>query len=91
VFATIRAACYRIAMREPISFRPSAAALPSRLKLWAGRISLAAVAPLVLFAARFGRTFILSRLLGPGDFGIAAIASQKLLDGGEKQSHSVTR
>src|ERR1700730_6966017 len=57
-------------MREPISFRPSAAATPSRLKLWAGRISLAAVAPLVLFAVRFGRTFILSRLLAPGEFGI---------------------
>jgi O-antigen/teichoic acid export membrane protein len=57
-------------MHEPISFRPSAAAIPSRLKLWAGRISLAAVAPLVLFAARFGRTFILSRLLAPGEFGI---------------------
>jgi O-antigen/teichoic acid export membrane protein len=41
------------------------------LKLWAGRISLAAVTPLVLFAARFGRTIILSRLLGPGEFGIA--------------------
>src|ERR1700731_4424106 len=58
-------------MREPISFRPSAAATPSRLKLWAGRISWAAVAPLVAFAARFGRTVILSRLLVPGEFGIA--------------------
>jgi len=58
-------------MPEPISFRPSPAAIPSRLKLWAGRISWAAVAPLVIFAARFGRTFILSRLLGPGEFGIA--------------------
>jgi hypothetical protein len=57
-------------MREPISFRPSAAATPSRLKLWAGRISWAATAPLVLFAARFGRTVILSRLLAPGEFGI---------------------
>jgi PST family polysaccharide transporter len=58
-------------MREPISFRPSAAATPSRLKLWAGRISWAAVAPLVEFAARFSRTVILSRLLVPGEFGIA--------------------
>ena len=29
------------------------------------------MAPLVAFAASFGRTFILSRLLGPGEFGIA--------------------
>ncbi|MGA7383908.1 MAG: oligosaccharide flippase family protein, partial [Methylocella sp.] len=65
------AACYRIAMHEPFSFRPSAVAIPSRLKLWAGRISWAAVPPLVLFAARFGRTVILSRLLSPGEFGIA--------------------
>lgn len=57
-------------MREPISFLPSAAAIPSRLKLWAGRISWAATAPLVLFAARFGRSVILSRLLAPGEFGI---------------------
>jgi len=58
-------------MHEPISFRPSAAPIPSRLKLWAGRISLAAVAPLVLFAARFGRIVILSRLLAPSEFGTA--------------------
>jgi Polysaccharide biosynthesis protein len=32
---------------------------------------LAAVAPLVAFAARFGRTVILSRLLVPGEFGVA--------------------
>jgi O-antigen/teichoic acid export membrane protein len=57
-------------MHEPTSLRPSAAAIPSRLKLWAGRISLAAVTPLILFAARFGRTFILSRLLAPSEFGI---------------------
>ncbi|MFZ0494256.1 MAG: oligosaccharide flippase family protein [Methylocella sp.] len=57
-------------MPKPISFRPSAAAIPSRLKLWAGRISWAAATPLVLFAARFGRTFILSRLLAPAEFGI---------------------
>jgi O-antigen/teichoic acid export membrane protein len=57
-------------MQEPISFRPSAAAIPSRLKLWAGRISWAAVAPLVVFAARIGRTVILSHLLAPGEFGI---------------------
>jgi O-antigen/teichoic acid export membrane protein len=57
-------------MHEPISSRPSAAAIPSRLKLWAGRISFAAAVPLVIFAARFGRTFILSRLLVPGEFGI---------------------
>jgi O-antigen/teichoic acid export membrane protein len=58
-------------MHEPISSRPSAAAIPSRLKLWAGRISLAAVVPVVIFTARFGRTVILSRLLAPGEFGIA--------------------
>jgi O-antigen/teichoic acid export membrane protein len=32
---------------------------------------LAAVAPLVEFSARFGRTFVLSRLLAPGEFGTA--------------------
>jgi O-antigen/teichoic acid export membrane protein len=58
-------------MHEPVSFRPSAAAIPSRLRLWAERISWAAVAPLVNFAARFGRTVILSRLLAPREFGIA--------------------
>ncbi|MCI0351148.1 MAG: oligosaccharide flippase family protein [Acidobacteriales bacterium] len=58
-------------MHEPIFFRPSAAAIPSRLKLWAGRISWAAVPPFILFAASFGRTVILSRLLAPGEFGIA--------------------
>ncbi|MGB6175828.1 MAG: oligosaccharide flippase family protein [Methylocella sp.] len=57
-------------MPEPISIRPSAAAIPSRLKLWAGRISWAATAPLVLFVGRFGRTFLLSRLLAPAEFGI---------------------
>jgi O-antigen/teichoic acid export membrane protein len=57
-------------MHEPISLLPSAAATPSRLKIWTGRISLAAVAPFVIFAARFGRTVILSRLLAPGEFGI---------------------
>jgi O-antigen/teichoic acid export membrane protein len=57
-------------MHEPIPFRP-VVAVPSRLKLWAGRIALAAVAPLGLFAARFGRMVILSRLLAPGEFGIA--------------------
>ncbi len=69
-FATTRGARYRIAMHEPISLLPSAAAIPSRLKIWTGRISLAAVAPFVMFVARFGRTVILSRLLAPGEFGI---------------------
>ncbi len=58
-------------MRKPVSFRPSAAAIPSRSKLWAGRISWAAAVPFVKFMAKFGRTFILSRLLAPGEFGIA--------------------
>jgi O-antigen/teichoic acid export membrane protein len=57
-------------MHEPISLLPSAAAIPSRLKIWTGRISLAAIAPFVIFAARFGRTVILSRLLAPSEFGI---------------------
>jgi len=58
-------------MHKPILFRPTATAIPSRLKLWVGRISLAAAAPLVEFSARFGRIFVLTRLLAPGEFGIA--------------------
>lgn len=68
-------------MHEPVSFRPSAVAIPSRLKLWAGRISLAAVAPLVIFAARFGRIVILSRLLAPGEFGTAVAITTVITTG----------
>ncbi|MGH6822389.1 MAG: oligosaccharide flippase family protein, partial [Methylocella sp.] len=41
------------------------------MKLWAGRISLASAAGFVEYGARFGRVFILSRLLAPAEFGIA--------------------
>ncbi len=43
----------------------------ARVRLWAGRMSLASIAPLSELFSRFLRTLILSRLLAPDEFGTA--------------------
>lgn len=46
--------------------------MPLRASIWIAvtRLSLGSIAPLVVFASRFGRTVILSRALSPGAYGI---------------------